>query len=64
MIRDRVNFYIYILKIKINKNYLVKKKYSILKKKSFLFQYIRARSHQKIKIKILYGFVVNSLFCS
>jgi hypothetical protein len=59
MIRDGVNFYIY--KIKIDKNNLVKKKYSIIKKKSLLFQYTRARSHQKIKIKILYGF---SLFCS
>ena len=50
-------FYIYFE----DKNNLVKKKYSILKKKSLLFQYTRARSHQKIKIKILYGF---SLFCS
>jgi hypothetical protein len=40
---------------------MVKKKYSILKKKSLLFQYTCARSHQKIKIKIMYGF---SLFCS
>jgi hypothetical protein len=60
MIRDRVNFHIYILKIKIDKNNLVKKKFYI-KKKSLLLQYTSERSHQKIKKKIMYGL---SLFCS
>jgi hypothetical protein len=37
MKRDRVNFFIYILKTKIDKNNLVINKYSILKKNLYYF---------------------------